>query len=68
MAPTRRNSQHGNNLAYLAFRTVHRRRDGSTYPVDVHLEASILGETAVFVAIIGDITEQRKKDEELRES
>lgn len=53
---------------YLGFRTVHRRKDGSKYPVDVHLEASILGDTSVFVAIIGDITEQWKKDEELRES
>ncbi len=53
---------------YLEFTTVHRRKDGSEYPVEVHLETSVLGENKVFVAIILDITERRRIEEELRGS
>lgn len=41
------------------FETVHQRKDGSTYPVEVHLQLSKLGDRSVFVAIILDITEQK---------
>ena len=43
----------------LEFETVHQRKDGTTYPVEVHLQLSNLGEKEVFVAIILDITERK---------
>ncbi|WOD42957.1 sensor histidine kinase [Hwangdonia lutea] len=43
----------------LKFETVHQRKDGTYYPVEVHLQLSRLGEKDVFVAIILDITERK---------
>ncbi|MDH5536583.1 MAG: PAS domain S-box protein, partial [Betaproteobacteria bacterium] len=51
----------------LIFETVHRRKDGSLYPVEVHLQLSLHESPPVFVAVIRDITE-RKQAEELREA
>ena len=53
---------------YIEFTTVHRRKDGSEYPVEVHLETSVLGGNTVFAAIILDITERQKNEDELRDS
>ncbi len=47
------------------FETVHRRKDGSTYPVEVHLQLVIGDSEQVFVAIILDITERKRVEEEL---
>lgn len=47
------------NVEKVEFETVHRRKDGSTYPIEVHLQLSNLGEKEVFVAIILDITERK---------
>ncbi|WP_339728602.1 ATP-binding protein [uncultured Gimesia sp.] len=49
----------------LEFKTVHRRKDGTDYPVQVHLETSVLGDKPVFVAIILDITEQQRSSKEI---
>lgn len=49
----------------IDFRTVHRRKDGSEYPVEVHLETSTLGERSVFTAVILDITEQNRAAEQI---
>ncbi|MCW7539247.1 EAL domain-containing protein [Aquabacterium sp. A7-Y] len=43
-----------------------RRRDGSTYPVAMHLQLSRREDPAVFVAVVQDITERRRAHEELR--
>lgn len=43
----------------LKFETVHERKDRSTYPVEVHLQRSILGDQEVYIAIVLDITEQK---------
>lgn len=48
------------------FETVHRRKDGSTYPVEDHLQLSALGGDPVFVAIIQDITVRRRAEEVVR--
>ncbi len=50
----------------LEFRTVHRRKDGTEYSVEVHLENSVLGERPVFVAVMLDITKLKQTEEELR--
>tara|TARA_R110002111_G_scaffold67_2_gene647 strand:- start:81498 stop:84227 length:2730 start_codon:yes stop_codon:yes gene_type:complete len=49
----------------LEFKTVHHRKDGTDYPVQVHLETSVLGDRPVFVAIILDITEQQRTSKEI---
>ncbi len=43
----------------VQFETIHERKDGSTYPVEVHLQLSTLADQEVFVAIILDITERK---------
>ncbi|MBC8768656.1 PAS domain-containing sensor histidine kinase [Arenibacter sp. BSSL-BM3] len=49
----------------VKFETDHKRKDGSIYPVEVHIQLSILGEEQVFVAIILDITERKNYTEKL---
>ncbi|WP_435625281.1 PAS domain-containing sensor histidine kinase [Flagellimonas sp.] len=43
----------------IEFETIHRRKDGSTYPVEVHLQLSTIGKKKVCVAIVLDITERK---------
>ena len=50
------------------FRTVHRRKDGSLYNVEVHLQLSTFQSVPVFVAIILDITERMKMEGALLQS
>ena len=52
----------------LIFRTVHRRADGSDYPVQVHLQLTGDFEQRAFLAVILDITEQEKAEEALQRS
>jgi PAS domain S-box-containing protein len=47
------------NVQKLEVESVHYRKDGTTYPVEVHLQLSKLGDHKVFVAIILDITERK---------
>ncbi len=49
----------------INFTTVHRRKDGSDYPVDVQLQFMRHETPPVFVAIIQDITERRQAEERL---
>jgi diguanylate cyclase (GGDEF)-like protein/PAS domain S-box-containing protein len=56
------------SLDRLCFETVHRRKDGSLYPVDVHLQSASLGGRQVFVAIIMDFSERRESDVKLRQA
>jgi len=53
------------NLEKIEFETVHQRKDGTTYPVEVHLQLNQLGGKKVFVAIILDITERKIYTEQL---
>ncbi len=46
------------NREKLVFETIHKRKDGTTYPVEVHLQSSKIRERDVFVAIVVDITER----------
>ena len=40
------------DLEKLKFETIHGRKNGSSYPVEVHLQLSTIGENKVFVAMI----------------
>ena len=53
------------DLDKIVFETIHQRKNGTTYPVEVHLQLSNLGEKAVFVAIILDITDRKNYTEKL---
>ncbi|MDO8705560.1 MAG: EAL domain-containing protein [Sulfuricaulis sp.] len=49
----------------LVFETMHKRKDGSQYPVEVRLQLSQTESPPVFVAIVQDITERRESEERL---
>ena len=51
----------------LFFETVHQRKDGTTYPVEVHLQFSSIGLQSVYVAFIVDISERKKYDAQIKE-
>ncbi len=50
----------------LVFETAHRRKDGSDYPVEVHLQLVPSGDRAVFLAFINDITDRKAVGERVR--
>lgn len=52
----------------LIFKTSHLRKDGSLYPVEVYLELVDFDKEKVFVALIIDLTERKKIEEELKEN
>ncbi len=56
----------GNEHDKLVFETVHRRYNGSLYPVEVHLQLVQIEDRQVFLAIILNISERRKAEEEHR--
>ncbi len=51
----------------ILFNTVHQRKDKTSYPVEVHLQYSMMGDQPVYVAIIIDITEAEKSRKALQE-
>ena len=50
------------------FKTVHRRADGSLYPIEVHLQLFEHDLESVFLAVIQDITERNRVEEALQAS
>jgi PAS domain S-box-containing protein len=46
------------------FHSAHRRADGSSYPVEAHLQLVERGDRRVFLAVILDITERKRAEEE----
>ena len=50
----------------VAWRGAHRRRDGSTYPVEARFHCSIRGGESVFVAMVHDTTERDEFEARLR--
>jgi len=52
----------------VVFETEHKRKDGSTYPVEVHLQISFIGKRKVFVAIVLDITERKNYTQQLEKT
>lgn len=54
----------------LVFETLHQRKNGTTYPVEIYLQFQLQksGEKNVFFAVINDITERKLAEEALRKS
>jgi PAS domain S-box-containing protein len=52
-------------IEQLILTTVHRRADGSLYPVEVHLQLVELSGQHVFLAVIMDITERKQAEDHM---
>jgi PAS domain S-box-containing protein len=52
----------------IRFETLHRRRDGSLFPVEVSSQGATLGETRLLVSVVRDITERKTIEATLREA
>ena len=52
----------------LLFDTTHRRKDGSEYQVQVHLQLSRVTEPPLFVAMITDVTDRKALESELMQA
>ncbi len=50
------------------FETVHQRKNGETYPVDVHLQTSTLDDRQLVVAIILDISDRKNYTQKLEKT
>ncbi len=50
----------------VIFTTVHKRKDGTLYPVEVHLQKSTIDDKAVLVAMVLDITNRREWEKKLQ--
>ncbi|MEW6721392.1 MAG: PAS domain S-box protein [Thermodesulfobacteriota bacterium] len=50
----------------VVFETVHRRKDGSEYPAEIHLQLLPAAEGPVFLAIVNDITDRKTAEERVR--
>src|SRR5690606_10975253 len=53
------------NKSKIEFETIHKRKNGTTYPVYVNLELSVLKGRKVFVAIVLDVTAQKNYTQKL---
>ncbi len=51
----------------IHFETIHRRKDGTTYPVEVHLQMTEFATQESFLAIIMDITERKQAELQMRQ-
>lgn len=51
----------------LVFETIHRRADGSLYPVEVHLQLFDHEGDRVFLAVINDISERKQAEQEIKQ-
>ena len=49
----------------ISFETIHERKDGTTYPVEVRLQLTSSEKPPVYVAMILDITERKKSEDQL---
>jgi len=52
----------------IEFTTIHRRKNGSHYPVEVHLQLTLVHSATLFVAIIQDISERKGLEGQLQQA
>lgn len=55
-----------NDLKKIDFKTIQQRKDGSTYPTEVHLERGMFENQNAYIAIIIDISEKVAAQEKIR--
>ena len=55
------------DAAGVLFETVHRRKDGSTFPVEVSSQGATIGGTRTLISVVRDITERKRAEANLRE-
>ncbi len=48
------------------YETLHRRKDGTTFPVEISAKGAVIGDEPVVFAVIRDITERKQAEESLR--
>lgn len=51
----------------IVFETIHRRDNGTQYPVEVHLQKGVFQERKVYIAIALDITQRKEKEKEIKQ-
>jgi two-component system, cell cycle sensor histidine kinase and response regulator CckA len=52
----------------IQFETVHRRKDGGTFPVEVSSQGATIGGTRTLVSVIRDITDRKATEDSVREN
>ncbi len=52
----------------IMFETEHRKKDGSTFPVEVSSKSAAIGGTQILISIIRDITDRKKAEQALKKS
>lgn len=52
----------------IVFETIHKRADGTQYPVEIHLQLHQHDEKKLFLAIINDLTIRKEAEKDLKES
>jgi PAS domain S-box-containing protein len=52
----------------ILFETIHRRKDGSTFPVEVSSRGATTGATRALISVIRDITRRKRAEQALRQS
>ena len=57
----------GGSQVFLVFETVHARKDRTIYPVEVRLQLLANENPPIFVAVIIDITERHRAEQEIRD-
>ena len=55
---------HSGKSKKIVFETVHLRKNGSRYPVEVHLQNGTYADNAVYVAMINDISDRKQAEEQ----
>ncbi len=52
----------------ILFETFHRRKDGSTFPVEVSSQGATIGATRTVISVVRDITARKQAEQALRDS
>ncbi len=52
----------------IFLQTIHQRKDGTTYPVDIYLQSTIYEDVDSYIAIILDVTKRKEVEKKLKDS